>query len=245
MSRPGLNAAREPFYNTRPVRRIVSALWAGGAILLLVNAWLYWRAWTGQNDRQEELAQLESGISAKTEREKAIQSAIAGIEIDALNEQIYYLNGKLAERTFGWSELFDRLSDVLPNEVRLSQLNPQFAGGADEVFTGDSVLLLLMGTAKQDEALLEFIDALFKHSSFRRPSLQTEAKNDAGEIRWVLNAVYFPRFGSDSETEEPGETDEPADVSEPAESAAIETGSAREEAAVSGESVPSGEESSS
>jgi len=178
-------------------------LWTVGGILLLLNGFLYWRAWTGQNNRQGALQNVEARIVELKEREKNIKSAISDIRIDELNARVNYLNGKLAERTFGWSQLFDRLSEVLPNDVRLHQLRPLFSleedTSADFVFTGDRVDLLLSGSAKTDEEILALIDGFFKHDSFKRPSIQTESKTDGGEVEWSMSVVYLPLVVSASD----------------------------------------------
>ena len=197
MSRPGLNAASRPFLNTRPIRRVATALWIRGRP-------------AGARQRLALLARLDRGRARgrpsssrsrprsreRRERQKNLEKAFQGMDLDQLNARIVFLNGKLTERSFGWSDLFERLTEVVPNDVRLHSLNPRFTfedtGELDNVFRGDRVGLIIRGAAKNDEVILEFVDALFQHESFERPSLQNETILDRGETNFDLGVIYLP-----------------------------------------------------
>src|SRR4029079_5201812 len=92
---------------------------------------------------------------------------------------------RIAERTFDWGLLFDRLADVLPWNGRIGSVSrvafraEKRAGSraaAAAAVTPESFRLRIAGSAQDDEALLAFVDALFQHASFQAPDLQRETR---------------------------------------------------------------------
>jgi hypothetical protein len=112
-----------------------------------------------------------------------------------------YLNARIAERTFGWSELFDQLAEVLPLRVRLFSLSPasdspSSASRATPVRAQPAresrgVWLSFTGVAESDEALLELIDNLFQSPLFDQPQLPQERRTANG-IEFTLRVLYLP-----------------------------------------------------
>ncbi|MGH9464330.1 MAG: hypothetical protein ACRD0X_01705, partial [Thermoanaerobaculia bacterium] len=167
------NLASRPFINRRPVQRLALLLWLAGSVSLLANAFLFWRYATGAGRRHDELTQ----IAAEAERERSAlgeqQEVLSQIDLEWQNDQVGFLNAKIAERTFSWSELFDQLADVLPRGVRLSRLQPSVARAETsrhrQTSYGESVALAMNGGAEVGQELYTFIDALFAHRAFEQP----------------------------------------------------------------------------
>lgn len=206
---PGLNLARRPFVNSRPVTRIALLLWAAGLLLLLVNVSQYWSYFAGSEEMRSELA----GVREQAETERAtvarLDEEVKSLDLASQNEQVLFLNGKIAERTFSWSLLFDRLAAVMPNDVRLERLVPRGTeergaggrtvrssrparGGQSSGTAGDQVILTLRGQSRNDEALYRFVDNLFGHPAFDEPDLTREDRADDGLINFDLQVVYLP-----------------------------------------------------
>jgi Tfp pilus assembly protein PilN len=190
------NLASRPFINRRPVQRLALLLWLAGGASLVANALLYWRYVTGAGRRHEELTQ----IAADAERERAAlteqQEALSGIDLEWQSEQVRFLDYKIAERTFSWSELFDQLADVLPRGVRLSRLQPSVAQAETsrrrlQATYGESVGLAMNGAAESGEDVYAFVDALFGHQAFAQPSLSRETRGDE-EVEFNLTVTYLP-----------------------------------------------------
>ncbi len=192
-----LNLARRPFLNTRPVTRIALLLWLLGAGLAAANVLLFWGYVRGSAGRQAQLGKL---AERRAETERAIGRAEDGLkraDLERLNRQVEFLNERIAERRFGWSRLFDRLADVLPPGVRIRSLAtvnivPPSRNQRRIVRLADRFELRIRGSAQSDEALLQLVDALFRHSAFRDPSLAKEARQGSGEIDFDLGVTYIP-----------------------------------------------------
>lgn len=235
---PGhLNLSRRPFLNTRPVTRVALVLWALGALLLLGNVTLFWNYLSGSTEKREELARLEDQVERERESVGRLEARLAGLDLEQQNEQVEFLNRKIAERTFSWSLLFDRLAQTMPDGVRLIQLQPAPIGGDDRrgprrtaagrsaPLASDRVPLILEGEAKSDEQLLQFVDNLFAHTAFDNPDLSQETRTEAGDrLRFLLRVTYLPRNATPGvtveeapevvEEEAPGATPSPAPPAE-------------------------------
>ena len=132
MSFPGLNLARRPFANARPVVRGATLLWVLGAALLAGNILLYRESLSGRSGKGAELVALEQQLETMRREPADLANRLQEIDLQQLNTQVQFLNSRIRERTFGWSELFDRLTEVQPREVRLTASVPAPLSGNRE-----------------------------------------------------------------------------------------------------------------
>jgi Tfp pilus assembly protein PilN len=201
--RAALNLARRPFVNTRPVVRVALLLWLLGALLLLGNISLFWRYLSGSREMRVELDRMESQVRDERQRISQLEQRIEGYDLTGQNDKVAYLNRKIDERTFSWSLLFDRIAEVLPDDVRLTRLSPRGVveeekggrvvtrGGREE--DGGRVVLTIAGAAKSDEALSRFVDNLYAHPSFEDPNPTRETRQEEeGVIEFDLTVYYQP-----------------------------------------------------
>lgn len=202
-----LNLSRRPFLNTRPVTRVALLLWVLGALLLFGNVTLFWSYLSGSTDKREELVRMEEQVERERESVSRLQARLAGLDLEQQNDQVQFLNRKIAERTFSWSLLFDRLAETMPDNVRLIQLRPgaiaegvpqrsrrRAAAGSAAPLASDRVPLVIAAEAKTDEEILQFVDSLFAHPSFADPNLLQESRSDEGDrVAFTLHVTYLPR----------------------------------------------------
>ena len=206
----GPNLARRPFVNQRPVRRIALLLLAVALVLLLADLWLYVGYARSRRATASELDAIEARIASEQQALAAAESTLDSASVDEQNGLVEFLNQRIAERTFGWSVLFDRLAGLLPDDVRLVSLAPSFfepepaaavrprARAAAAAAAGDTgqppreVRLALQGRARRSEAILELVDALFADPAFANPDLSREAEQ-GGEVAFSLTVTYLPQ----------------------------------------------------
>ncbi len=194
-----LNLARRPFTNTRPVTRVSILLWVLGLLLLLGNVSLFWSYLSGSAEKREELERLVQDVQRQQQTLTQLDQRLASLDLEEQNRQVRFLNRKIAERTFSWSLLFDRLAAVLPDDVRLSRLAPQRSRrgtGAEEDKTEPEdgrVPLVIQGESRSDEGLLNFVDRLFAHDSFENPDFPRETSDEERDlVRFDVRVIYFP-----------------------------------------------------
>lgn len=194
-----LNLARRPFVNTRPAVRVALLLWAVGLLLLFGNVTLFWSYLASSGEMRAELDRTEEQIDTERQTVSRLRQRLEAAELAELNEQVEYLNTKIDERTFSWSLLFDRIAEVLPNDVHLQRLAPSGVVQDDKRRTArrtgeddGTVALAISGAAKSDEALTRFLDNLFAHPAFPDANLSRESRSEeTGEIEFEVTASYL------------------------------------------------------
>jgi hypothetical protein len=200
--RDSLNLARRPFLNSRPVTRAAFALWLLGLALLLGNVSLFWSYLSGSADKRAEIAGRDAAIARQQAAIRQLEGRLASFDLARQNERIDFLNRKIAERTFSWSLLFDRLAEVLPNDVRLKRLTPvsearrqaqRLRRSRRDLVEDGRVDLTILGESREDEALLQFVDNLFAHPAFGEPNLTREAREEEGDlVQFEITVSYIP-----------------------------------------------------
>lgn len=196
------NLARKPFLNTRPVVRTAILLGVLGLLLTGVNLFAYWSFSQGQDVKRDRLEATRTTIEQERARIEELEKRQQRVDLESQNEQVAFLNRKIEQRTFGWSLLFDTLTEILPRDVRLDQLSLEEIGeepnrrsrrraDADEPRPGE-ILLGIQGEARQYDAILDFLDALFESPAFRNPDPSGDTKMKNGMHRFRLQVIYLP-----------------------------------------------------
>ena len=136
--------------------------------MLNVALWLGYRR--DSTDLRQRLADVRS--RAETVSAEVVDLSKGLDRLEALNEQVEFLNERIAERTFPWSLLFERLGEILPLGVRLKSLNPSVRagpGGGDPSF--DTVLLKhpekTLGVANSCDSMYLLPGKIFDLSGFQ------------------------------------------------------------------------------
>lgn len=193
-----LNLAKRPFTNTRPVTRAALVLWLLGLLLLVGNVSLFWSYLSGSGEKRADLARMESQREHEQRAVSQLEARLANADLEQRNKRVRYLNRRIAERTFSWSLLFDRLSAVMPNDVRITRLTPQGLVEKEAPDTGvarprdNRVSLSMSGVSRSDEALLRFVDNLFAHPAFNEPDLSHEAREENDFVKFEVQVRYLP-----------------------------------------------------
>jgi len=210
--------ASRPFLNLRPVRRLSILMWVVGGVILVLNIWLYGTAVTSRGDDRDRLLDLESRRTAAAEEVSDLKNQVAGLQLTWQNRQAEFLNHLIDQRTFSWSDLIDRLAEVLPREVRLVRLTPRVKGGRSTPANQGPgprekalrVELGMAGSAADDAALLRFLDQMFQHPGFENPRLASQTRGERGEVAsFSLTVAYLPGVMAAAGPDEPAEEEAP------------------------------------
>lgn len=199
----GPNLATRPFTNERPVKRSTLLIWLLALGLLIINIFIYQRHISGQHEQRQAMQDLEERIAAEQHSIEHLEKDLAAIDLDRQNEQVEFLNDQIARRTFSWTFLFDRLEEVLPDDVRLHRISPRAAEKrhADSRLGEQPVEALvaieIQGKAEDGDQLLKLVDSLFDHPSFLVPNLVSEQENDDTSLEFTLKVLYRPPVGEE------------------------------------------------
>jgi Tfp pilus assembly protein PilN len=196
-----LNLARRPFVNVRPVERLATILWVLGVVLLVANVMLFMGYLTSSQSTRAKLSGLEREVAQEKREVAVLQGNLGKLGLEQQNREVTFLNRKIDERTFSWSLLFNRMAEVLPDEVRLLRLKPANVVQRDiglgprasaRELNPPPVTLTMHCEAKDDEAVLRFVDNLFAHPAFSEPNLESEERQDNGWLRFDITVQYQP-----------------------------------------------------
>ncbi len=199
-----LNLSRRPFLNSRPVVRVSLLLLLLGLALLAWNVVQFQRYLSESADKRAQIEQGERDVARQRQVSAELQSRLAALDLKQMNERVELLNEMIAERTFSWSLLLDRLAEVLPNDVRILRLTPKMDASEQQQSRGRNrsraegaerqIPLAINGETRNDEALLQFVDNLFAHPSFVDPNPSRDERVDEASslLKFDLNVQYVP-----------------------------------------------------
>lgn len=179
-----LNLAADPYRNRIPVYAVIVV----SSVLIAFVALTNFEAWyTYLHDTRETRATIDrTEAQAAQERSRAeiVTNQLSRLDLPRIDRQSRFINEKLAERTFSWSELLDRLEGILAKDVRLTSVAPVFGDGV--------VHLNLLCEAKTSTGLIDTLDRFQRDPHFRNPFPTTEVRNDGGTYSFGLRVDYRP-----------------------------------------------------
>ena len=229
-----LNLSRRPFVNSRPVVRTALLLWIVGALLLLGNVVLFWSFLSGSTETRADLDRMEQNVAQEQKTVTDLETRLQQLDLEQQNEQVAFLNRKIAERTFSWSLLFQRLTEVMPDDVRLLQLQPAAIAGDERpgsraipsttlrgrrpLGSSDRVPIIIQAEAKDDEGETEFLNRLFSHPAFDKDAditRETRDEDNENRLRFDVRVTYIPAAGARGVAETPVIEEAPAPAPPP------------------------------
>jgi type IV pilus assembly protein PilN len=180
-----LNLASRPFRDYRPVYAVVVVASLLAAFLMLNNIDTYYRYIRDTKSTRAEIERIETQAQEERRGEQAARQRLTRIDLGHLDDQSRFVNAKLAERAFSWSNLLDDLEGVLADDVRLNSVAPSF--GKD-----GSVDLSLEFTSKSGDGMITTINRMNRNPRFGSPFPKSEVVVEGG-YQFVLSAHYIPR----------------------------------------------------
>ncbi|MFL6196313.1 MAG: hypothetical protein ACJ75H_19180, partial [Thermoanaerobaculia bacterium] len=197
-----LNLAHRPFLNSRPVVRVSLLLWLLGLALLVANVSLFWTFTQSSVDKRAQIARGEEDIQRQQTADQQLQRILDSFNLEQQNERVDFLNKKIAERTFSWSQLLDQVAAALPNDVRLNRLSPLTGDKAQKEFERSRtkrgrdvkgrVPMLITGQARSDEALWKFVDNLYRYPFAEPNPLRDEREDEGNLLKFEISVQYIP-----------------------------------------------------
>ena len=205
------NLSTRPFYNERAVHLLL-----GLAALLVVLLTAYNAIRIIALSRQNtELSSLINRDRQEAHRLGAdAQRVRAGINQDALKATATaaaVANTLIDQRTFSWTEFFNRIEETLPADVMLTSVQPSFRQNIT------TIQMTVLGRRTED--IDEFMERLESTGAFQDVLPAQEELTDEGLHRLLLSSVYTAADGNvaANQTAPEGTTDERAAASAGAE----------------------------
>lgn len=176
------NLATRPFYNERAVH---IAIGLAAAVVLAITVLNVIRIVT-LSAHNTELSSRIGAEEAEAERLTAeagrIRKTIDKDELELVVGAAQEANSLIDQRTFSWTEFFNRIEATLPPDVMLTSVRPSVKDGLTHV---------MMGTlGRRAEDIDEFVEKLEATGAFEEVFAASGDRTEAGLHRVVIQGIY-------------------------------------------------------
>ena len=182
------NLSTRPFYNERGVQLVLAL---AGVLVLALTAFNVTRiiSLSRQNTELSSSSANDREEAARLRREAtAIRSGINQAELKTIVAAVEEANTLIDQRTFSWTEFFNRIEETLPADVMLSDVQPSFREG--------QTIITMTALGRRTEDVDEFIEKLEGTGHFADVLPKQHDLTEDGLARVQLIAVY--RGGADA-----------------------------------------------
>lgn len=176
------NLSTRPFYNERAVHLVIGA---AAFVMLALTAVNAYRVVTlsAQNTA------LSGGINTDHAEAEQLTSMAADIRRRINTEELQVVvnaareaNALIDQRTFSWTEFFNRIESTLPPDVMLSSIRPSVEKGETRV------TMIVLGRRAEDIDV--FMEKLEATGAFEDVVPSTQDRTERGLYRVAVSSVY-------------------------------------------------------
>jgi type IV pilus assembly PilN-like protein len=180
-----INLASRPFRNN-------SLYWAGFgsatailAAVTAVNLWLFIGHGTTMRLHHQDLDTKQHKRESLSGDEHRLSVKLTKLDFNGLARQAEFANDAIRRRVFSWTELFNRLEEVVPPAVMMTSIRPEIQA--------EGISIVVEGSAKDQEALLQLEENLIKSPHFARIYPGSERREQRGQdLHFSLKCDYLP-----------------------------------------------------
>ncbi len=179
------NLATRPFYNERAALLVLTAI---GVIVLLATAFNVQRLMALTSKNQE----LAARISAADDKTRDLRDSAARLrgsidprELASVANAAREANAIIGQRTFSWTDLFNRFETTLPPDVRIVKVSPAVDDRGEMIVTIGVI-------ARRVEDINTFIERLEGTGTFASLLPRRQSTNEEGLIEETLEGRYEP-----------------------------------------------------
>jgi hypothetical protein len=190
------NLATRPFYNERAVRVGIGAAIALVAGLTVFNALTIVSLNTRNADMAARAEAAEAQAAQHQLQARTITQALNTGTVSVVQQAAQEANQLIDRRVFSWTDLFNRFEDTLPENVRVSAVEPQ-------IDRDGRMLLAVTVIARRVEDLNEFMDQLELSGGVRDVIARQDDILEDGTLRALIQGYYLPPAASDPTAEPP------------------------------------------
>lgn len=186
------NLSTRPFYNERIVHVLLGL---AAVVVVLVTAYNAIRivALSRQNTELSGLITRDRGEADRlTGDAQRIRAGINQDELKATATAADTANKLIDQRTFSWTEFFNRIEDTLPPDVMLTAVQPSFEN--------DRSVVRMTVLSRRMEDVDEFVEKLEATGAFAEVLPVSEDRTEEGLSRVLLHSVYSNTVAEKPET---------------------------------------------
>ena len=178
------NLSTRPFYNARAVQTILGVLALLVLAITLYNVVQIVRLALQERSLSARAVQAERDAERLRGEAVGIRARIDPKELNVVAGQAREANAIIDQRTFSWTALFETFEATLPDEVRITAVQPRLEQDGT-FYVGMAV------EARRAEDVDAFVEALEKSGTFHNVLPNQEQLNEAGNLEAVIDGVYI------------------------------------------------------
>jgi Tfp pilus assembly protein PilN len=179
------NLATRPFYNVRAVQVMLALLAVLVLVLTVYNVTRLIQLTGSQRTLGARASQAEADAQRLRTEAARIRTQINQKELEAVAAAAREANGIIDRRAFSWTDLFTHLEATLPDEVRITNVQPRLEKG--------QIKIGLIAEARRPEDIAEFIEALEQSGTFQNVVPLQQQSDETGLIQVAMEGDYSGR----------------------------------------------------
>jgi Tfp pilus assembly protein PilN len=178
------NLSTRPFYNVRAVQVTLSILAAVVLGITLFNVIRIMTLLTSQQTLGATADQSEREATRLRSEASRVRAQINPTELETVATAAREANDLIDQRAFSWTELFSQFEATLPDDVRITAVQPRLEKGV--FIVGVAI------EARRAEDLDAFIEALEMTGHFHNVLATETQTNQGGLLEAIVEGVYQP-----------------------------------------------------
>jgi Tfp pilus assembly protein PilN len=179
------NLSTKPFYNVRAVQIAIGALATVVLAITLFNVYEIVRLVAAQQTLGVNADEAEREAARLRGEATRIRGQINPRELQTVASAAREANQLIDQRAFSWTELFAQFEMTLPEDVRITAMQPRLE---NQVFR-----VAVAVEAREAEDLDAFIEALETTGMFQNVLATETQANEEGLLEAIVEGQYQPR----------------------------------------------------
>jgi len=177
-----INLATRPFYNERPIYLCLGLLALLGVTLIINGGLEMVRLSRLRTALDHRMAGVERDRAELNRRSVELNRATGSTLLESLDNATGEATSLVERRLFSWTELFDRLEVLIPENVRLTEVRPEFVDGVVSVSLG------VVGQSRDD--IRQLVEALQRAEAFSMVLNRQVELTGESMYRGLIEGVY-------------------------------------------------------
>ena len=179
------NLSTRPFYNERPVQLVLLFVGLVAFAATVFNATQIIRL-SGRDTRLATQATSDEASAAELRRSAARDRATVDPKaLERASTEAREANNLIDRRTFSWTDLFNRFETTLPDDVRITAIQPR-------VDAKQGIVLTIVVAAKGVDDVNQFLENLDATGAFVEVQAPDNRFDDQGQLQATLKTIYRP-----------------------------------------------------
>ena len=189
------NLSTRPFYNIRAVQALLGAFAALVILMTMFNVISLLRLATSQRSLGARAVQAQTEATRLRADAARVRSQVDAKELEVVSVAAREANSIIDMRAFSWSELLAHFETTLPENVRITAVQPR----VDK----DGFSIGIRVEARQIADLEKFLEALEMTGAFHDVLATDEQSTSDGLLEAVIDGKYVQQQTRDAAGEKP------------------------------------------